>query len=116
MVHVIFPECGHVVEAMEQVRAKIRVGLALGHGVAHGAELLQRPAGRIRQGADDRLVGGILTAPVSAPFYHTSAEWCRGGSRNLTRLFTVAIGIVTAEQGITLVTIDDSLIVPNGLA
>lgn len=61
-------EGGHVVETVHEVGAEVGVCLELGDGVAQCAELLEGSAGLVRVGADDCFVGGVLSAPVAAPF------------------------------------------------
>lgn len=65
MLDVVFSDGGHVVEPMNQIRCKKRVGGIFCYVVSESAHLHEQSPGLKGARADDRFVGRVLATPMA---------------------------------------------------
>lgn len=109
-------DLGDVKKSVEEVRCPVEVCGTVGNIIAEHAQSAQRTADLVGEIADDSLGGGIGSTPVTGPSYLLSASERWVMSNIYTFLLAVAVRVVTSEENISLVTVDDLGEPPNGFA
>lgn len=103
-------------ESMQQVTSPERVGFRLCNIVSQCTHLVQRPTRGIAQVANHRLVRCIRSAPVATVTWNMSVcsetSYCKPQH---TWKITVSVRVVTSEEGIGFVAVDNEVICTDHL-